>query len=131
MRLISVLIVVLLLTAACRQSQQQSATQTAGGAIVQIEMTTEPSPPQTGEGTLLITVRDLDGTPADVTRVEVRGDMNHAGMQPVFGSADAATDSVYRVPFNWSMGGDWFIDVTVMLADGTTASQRFEASVVP
>ncbi len=109
----------------CRQSQQAATHQ----ANVQIELTTEPAPPQTGEGLLLITIANPDGSPADVARVEVRGDMNHAGMQPVFSGVDLAEDGVYRVPFQWTMGGDWLLDVTALLADDTSASQRFEIAV--
>ena len=125
-----VLLVILLLgTAACRQSQQQAATRTAGGADVQIELAPEPDPPVTGEGTLLITVSGLNDQPSEVTRIDVRGDMNHAGMQPVFGSAESAEDGVYRVAFNWSMAGDWILEVTATLSDGSTASQRFDVTV--
>ena len=116
----------LILLAGCRQSQQQAATPQAD---VQIGLTVEPTPPHTGDGTLLVTVTMPDGTPADVTRVEVRGDMNHAGMQPVFSGADLAEGGVYTIPFNWTMGGDWFLDVSVQLADGSTATRRFDVTV--
>jgi hypothetical protein len=129
MKRVVLLIILLLATSACRQSQQQAATETASGASVQIEMVTEPDPIQTGAGTLLITARGPDGTPADVVRIDVRGDMNHAGMQPVFGSAESAVEGVFRVPFNWSMAGDWILEVTAALRDGSTASQRFDVTV--
>ena len=129
MRRVLLLVILLLGTAACRQSQQQAATQTVGGVNVQIELTLEPEPPATGEGTLLITVAGRDNQPVQVTRIDVRGDMNHAGMQPVFGSAESTVAGVYRVPFNWSMAGDWILEVTATLSDGSTASQRFDVAV--
>jgi hypothetical protein len=64
-----------------------------------------------------------------VERIDVRGDMNHAGMQPVFSGADTAENGVYSVAFNWTMGGDWILDVTVWLADDSTTTQRFEITV--
>jgi hypothetical protein len=115
----------LLALAGCRQSQQAATSQ----ADVQIELSVDPAPPQTGDSTLLITVTKPDGSPAAVARIEVRGDMNHAGMQPVFSGVDLPEDDVYHVPFNWTMGGDWFLDVTALLADGSSATQRFEVTV--
>jgi hypothetical protein len=117
----------LLAFSGCRQSQQSATSQ----ADVRIELSTDPTPPETGDGTLLVTVTNPDGSPADVVRVEVRGDMNHAGMQPVFSGADLPEDGVYRVPFNWTMGGEWLLDVSVLLEDGSAAAQRFEVAVEP
>jgi hypothetical protein len=125
---IFLLFCLLLLTfSGCRQSQQSATSQ----ADVRIELSTDPTPPETGDGTLLVTVTNPDGSPANVVRVEVRGDMNHAGMQPVFSGADLPEDGVYRVPFNWTMGGDWVLDVTALLDDGSTATRRFELAVEP
>jgi hypothetical protein len=125
---IFLLFCLLLLTfSGCRQSQQSATSQ----ADVRIELSTDPMPPETGDGTLLVTVTNPDGSPANVVRVEVRGDMNHAGMQPVFSGADLPEDGVYRVPFNWTMGGDWVLDVTALLDDGSTATRRFELAVEP
>jgi hypothetical protein len=118
---------IVLLVAACRQSQQ-AATNIADDNI-QIELATEPNPPTIGEGILLITVQNADGGMVNIERVEVRGDMNHAGMQPVFSSADTPENGIYNLPFNWTMGGDWFLTVTATLEDGTTATRRFDFSV--
>ena len=58
-----------------------------------------------------------------------RGDMSHAGMAPVIASSEDDADGVYRIPFEWTMAGDWFVDVTVTLADGREVVQRFDLSV--
>ena len=31
--------------------------------------------------------------------------------------------------FEWTMGGDWFVEVTATLANGETATERFEYTV--
>jgi hypothetical protein len=35
----------------------------------------------------------------------------------------------YVVPFEWTMAGDWIIEVSAELPDGTTAAQTFDQSV--
>jgi hypothetical protein len=76
---------------------------------------------------LLMTVTDATGQALEVAQIAVRGDMTHAGMAPVLGeAAQPDDDNVYRVPFEWTMGGDWILTVDVTLADGRTASQRFD-----
>jgi YtkA-like len=84
---------------------------------------------KTGKDTLSVRVTDGSGAPINNAKVEVRGDMNHAGMQPVFGEASTASDGLYEVPFEWSMGGDWVLEVTVTLADGTKSTDSFFVSV--
>jgi hypothetical protein len=55
--------------------------------------------------------------------------MNHAGMVPVLGSGQTDADGLVRVPFEWTMGGDWIVTITAALSDGTSASQTFDFSV--
>lgn len=114
----------LLVLAGCRESAQPTA-----ASSLQIEFNTDPLPPVPGEGTLIITVKDANGAAVNDATVTVRGDMNHAGMVPVEGESQEASDGLYRIPFNWSMGGDWILTVTATRPDGTTGSQRFDVSV--
>ncbi len=116
------LLVLLVALAACRQP-----TVTQTDDPYQIALTAEPSPPQVGEATLFITLADEAGEPINGAVIDVIGDMTHAGMQPVIRQARGASDSngTYEVPFIWTMRGDWFIDVTVNLPDGTQAKRRF------
>lgn len=96
--------------------------------MLQVEVTTEPNPPATGDALLFFTLKDNAGTAINDAVLDVRGDMTHAGMQPIIRQARGAIDEVgtYEIPFVWTMAGDWFIDVTVNLADGTKAQRRFE-----
>lgn len=123
-RRIMLLVLILLLAAAgCRQTTEPTPNEN-----VNIEMRLQPDPPQVGAATLLVTLTDAEGQPITDATVAVRGDMSHAGMVPVIpdpveGGND---DGEYEIPFEWTMGGEWFVDVTVTLPDGEEASARFE-----
>lgn len=95
-----------------------------------VDLAVEPSPPAVGEATLIVTVTDMDGKPINGATVRVHGDMDHAGMEPVNGETADSEAGAYRVPFAWTMGGGWILDVTVNLPDGRgTATQHFELFV--
>lgn len=120
------LALVALVAAACGQA----AAQIPVLDDLMIELAVEPHPPAVGEATLVITVRDADGTPVEGATVTVHGDMDHAGMDPVDGESDEDAQGVYRVPFAWTMGGGWILDVTVSLPDNRgRATERFEVFV--
>jgi major membrane immunogen (membrane-anchored lipoprotein) len=55
--------------------------------------------------------------------------MTHAGMVPVIVETNTSTDGRYELDYRWTMGGDWFVDVTVTLPDGTFARQRFNFTI--
>lgn len=118
-----VALLVALLLAGCRQPPPTPT------AALQIDLTYEPEPARVGQAALVITVRDAAGQPVADAKVSARGDMSHAGMVPVLGEGEPQGDGRYRVPFEWTMSGDWFVDVTVTLPDGAVAQQRFELTV--
>lgn len=117
-----VLMLILLLAAGCRQ-QQVSVSDLA------LDMTA--SDLLVGQTTLLVTVRDQAGNPvADPGRLQVRGDMNHAGMVPVLAEADSATDGVFSLPFVWTMGGSWTVEANLQVASGEIASATFPFEIL-
>ncbi len=118
-----VALLVALLLAGCRQPPPTPT------AALQIDLTYEPAPARVGQAALLITVRDTAGQPVTDAKVSARGDMSHAGMAPVLGEGEPQGNGRYRVPFEWTMSGDWFVDVTVTLPDGAVAQQRFDLTV--
>ncbi|MCC6616336.1 MAG: FixH family protein [Anaerolineae bacterium] len=89
----------------------------------------DPDPPQIGDAELVVTVMNAQGEPVDDAHINVRGDMNHAGMRPVLREVESGETGVYRIPFEWTMGGDWIVDVEVTLPDGTVARRRFDYTV--
>lgn len=119
------LVAVLFLAAACRQAEPQ----TASSADVSITMAVEPQPAAVGTSTLTGTVTGANGAAVGNVKVAARGDMSHAGMVPVTGEAETGADGSYTIPFEWTMAGDWFVDITVTLPDGQTVQERFDVSV--
>ncbi|MCC7207057.1 MAG: FixH family protein [Anaerolineae bacterium] len=116
----------ILATGCDRQSAQPTATPDPG---IQITVESLNEPQRVGEVTLVVTVRDAAGAPIEDAKIDLRGDMSHAGMTPSLGSVEDGQDGRYSVPFNWTMGGDWFLDVTVTLPDGRSTTRRFDLTV--
>ncbi|MBX3080208.1 MAG: FixH family protein [Anaerolineae bacterium] len=116
-----VLLIVVL--AGCRQSPQATSTP-------DLEITLDTTTPfKMGQTELVVTLKDAQGTPIDNAKIEVQGDMTHAGMKPSLGSVDKGTQGQYKIPFDWSMGGDWVLTIKATLPDGRTASKRIEVTI--
>lgn len=97
---------------------------------IDIELAVEPDPPTAGETMLLISITDANGKPIHDAIVSVHGDMDHEGMISVDGESSSEENGMYSVPFEWTMGGGWILDVTVTLPDDTgIATERFELNV--
>jgi hypothetical protein len=115
--LLSLLLVLGLAACGGRASQQAD-----GSTDYQLSL--NPMSTAVGETMLMLTLNDNEGQPVNNATLDIKGDMNHAGMQPVLGKAAQGVNGVYAVPFEWTMGGDWVVTVDVTLADGATFSQR-------
>lgn len=116
-------IALLLTAAACRQQQLPSA--------ADIEMALTVSDRRVGDSTLLLAVADAAGKPiAEPGALSLRGDMDHAGMVPVFAESNTARDGVFALPFTWTMGGSWTLEATLTLPDGTIARQHFDIEIL-
>ncbi len=117
------LLLMLILTA-CRGPR--GAAPEAAGLAIDIS----PNTTVVGETVLEVSISGADGEdPPLLQSVTVRGDMNHAGMVPVLGEADLAGPQPYEIPFEWTMGGDWFVTVTATLENGDTIEQVFDLSI--
>lgn len=110
----------------CRESAQLRATSNPN---VQISLERPAAPYTVGQDALIILVMDAANQPISGAVVEVIGDMNHAGMQPVSGKTETDANGRYTIPFQWTMGGDWILTVTVTLPDGTRETRQFDVSV--
>lgn len=119
------LVLLLLFTiAGCRESAQETETPD------DYQMTLDVESDSVGETTLLVTLLNAESEPVNDAVIDVKGDMNHAGMVPVLGSSENAPEhGVYRVPFNWTMGGEWILVVTASLPDDTTFSEEFNINI--
>ncbi len=96
---------------------------------LQITVQADPPTPQVGGGVLAVTVTGQDGEPVDDVTLAIEGNMTHPGMVPVIAHVDGGEGGVYRVPFTWSMGGDWVITVTARAPDGRQAQADFPFTV--
>lgn len=127
-RLLALAFTVVLLAAplvgCSRQSQQPDP---APG--LQVELNVDPAPPHMGQAELEMTITDEAGRPVEGAKVSVRGDMSHAGMVPVFGSAEEVGQGHYRAPLEWTMGGDWQVTVIIELPDGTVTERTVPVQV--
>ena len=124
MRRIIALSLCLFLFAGCRQESAPAAE-----AELNISLEVEPAESTIGDAELLISVANADGEPVSPASVDVRGDMSHAGMVPVLRADVQGEAGRYRVPFEWTMAGDWTVEVTLTFADESSVSKTFELSV--
>jgi hypothetical protein len=112
----------LLILTAC--GQQSAAMMSSVGVDITLQVGTEPL--SVGETTLLIALTDSSGSRVVGAKLQVHGDMDHAGMTAVNREVNESTNGIYRVPFEWTMGGGWIVIVTAQLPDGSEISKTFE-----
>jgi len=98
------LVLLTLLAAGCRRSATSN-----GEGAVDVTLEVQPRPPVAGQSTLFLTLTDADGNPLEGASLSVKGDMNHASMEPVLREAQSGPVGVAEIPFEWTMGGDWII----------------------
>jgi hypothetical protein len=121
MNRLAILLIFALTMAGCRQSAQNAS------AEIDIDLRAESL--AVGEAMLVIMLTDASGQPVSAQKVEVRGDMTHAGMQPVLAESSEGENGEYEMPFEWTMSGDWIVTVKATMADGAVAEERFDLSV--
>lgn len=96
-------------------------------ADVDIAIRIEPEPLAVGETTFIITLTDSSGSHIDGAKLQIQGNMDHAGMTPVDRETSESSNGEYRVPFEWTMGGGWIVTITAQLPNnGGEASETFE-----
>jgi hypothetical protein len=86
----------------------------------------DPSPPVTGPAKVLLTLSDAAGRRLQGAAVRLEGNMNHAGMKPSFADLQEAEPGTYAGTLNFTMGGDWFILVTVTMPDGRRLERKLD-----
>ena len=113
------LIILMIMVAGCQRGQDTDLPE------ITINLAVTPDPPEVGQSTVILTVSDAEGQPISGATLELEGNMNHAGMTPVFGTASEISPGRYEAPFQFTMGGDWFILVKAGLPDG----RQFERQI--
>ncbi len=122
--ILALLLLTGLAAAGCsRVSQEAQQTQ------LQIELIEPLFPPAVGKDTLNIRLFDENDNPINDATIAVRADMTHAGMIPILGNATEGDKGLYKVPFEWTMGGDWVVVIQATLPDGTVAEETFPLTI--
>jgi copper(I)-binding protein len=114
-------LILLMIAVACRQ-------QTLSPEDVNVDIAIADS--VVGETIAVVTVTDTEGNPIDkLGSLSLRGDMSHAGMLPVLRESDESTEGVFTVPFEWTMGGTWMVEVTLTLESGDVITESFDFEI--
>lgn len=85
-----------------------------------------PQSPRVGQVTIRLRVTDGSRKPLMGIRIELEGNMSHAGMSPVFADALEVAPGEYRATLELSMAGDWIILVHLTTPNGAKLDRQFE-----
>jgi hypothetical protein len=91
-----------------------------------VNLTLNPNPPQVGQVMVSLTLSETDGQPISGAKVELEGNMTHAGMAPVISQAQEVGPGQYEAPLDFNMAGDWFILVRAVLPDGRKLERQVD-----
>ena len=112
-----------LVLVACRA---QAEAQDTSSSVAQLHLTVSPQPPTVGSARIDLTVASPDGKPITGAKLQVRGDMAMAGMQPVLADLKDEGSGHYQADgFQFTMVGDWTLTVSGSLPDGTAIKKTF------
>lgn len=90
-----------------------------------IDWDVTPDPPSAGPSTVRFALTDAaTGRLLQGAKVKLEGNMSHAGMKPVFGTAREVAPGRYEAPLELSMGGDWILLFEATLSDGRTLRRQ-------
>ena len=117
----SLLLFVALLAFACQK--------TAKPPDIAVQYEIAPQPPRVGAVTINLKLTDKSGAPVSA-RVELEGNMSHAGMSPVSGDAKEIETGKYHGTLQLPMAGDWIVLVHITLPDGQKLQRQIEVSGV-
>jgi hypothetical protein len=85
-----------------------------------------PQPPHVGQVTITLSVYDASEKPVSGARINLEGNMSHAGMVPVFADAREMEPGRYLSTMELSMAGDWYVIAHVTLSDSRKVDHQFE-----
>lgn len=91
-----------------------------------MQVSLAPDPPQLGPAHVTVMLSDAQGQPIAGARVELEGNMRHAGMVPVTAQAYELAPGRYEGGLEFTMGGDWFILVRTVLPDGRRIERQVD-----
>ena len=98
---------------------------------VSVKFKIQPEPPEVDDpATVTLNLADKEGKPVKEAKLKLEGNMNHAGMKPVFADAKEVEPGKYEGTLKLSMGGDWYVEVTGTLSDGRKLKRQFDVKGV-
>jgi Cu(I)/Ag(I) efflux system membrane protein CusA/SilA len=116
----AVVILCAVVVASCggSQSAPSSPAQTGKAGEMTVTFTSEPHPPQSGDNTFIVTVKQPDGSPVTdgaITAVFSMPAMPSMNMPPMRSEAalTPAGDGTYRGTGELSMGGTWNVEIVI------------------
>ena len=118
----SLLVFLLMLSFACQK--------TAKSPDIELQYEIAPQPPRVGAATIDLKLTDKNGAPVGGARVDLEGNMSHAGMSPVSSEAKEIETGKYRSTLQLTMAGDWIVLVHITLPDGQKLQRQIELSGV-
>ncbi len=98
--------------------------------VISIGYEITPQPAKIGPATVAIKLSDAAMKPVTGARVTLEADMSHPGMAPAFGEAQEVAPGRYQGRLEFSMAGDWVVQVHVTLPSGQQSYQQIEVRVV-
>lgn len=111
-----------LLAFACQKSQKPP--------DISVQYEIAPQPARAGTSTIILKLTDKNGAPVGGARVDVEGNMSHAGMAPISSEAKETERGTYRGTLQLTMAGDWIVLVHITLPDGQKLQRQIELSGV-
>lgn len=98
---------------------------------MRVETEISPSPPRVGPITVNLKLTDfLTSKLVSGARIQVEGNMTHAGMTPVFANATELEPGRYRATLELTMSGDWVVLIHAALPDGRQIERRVDVKGV-
>jgi hypothetical protein len=98
-------------------------------SLPRMTLNSDPYPLSLGTAMLLVSLADSRGAPIENAVVDMTAMMEHEGMLPLSRRISAGQDGIYRIPIDWSMMGQWVVDVTASLPDGIQLQDRYSVFV--
>ena len=103
---------------------------TAKPPDIAVQYEIAPQPPRAGTTTIDLKLTDKNGVPVSGARVDLEGNMSHAGMAPLSGEAKEIETGKYRGTLQLTMAGDWIVLVHITLTDGQKLQRQIEINGV-
>jgi nitrogen fixation protein FixH len=115
-------------------SDAQSTAKNTAMAQATVELTTEPSPPQKGNNTVLVKLASKDGKPIDGAKVTVTffmaamPEMGMSAMKTVINASDKGSGS-YEGKGDIGSGGSWQVTVKALKGGHLVANKKLTLNV--